>query len=188
MTAREQVIEAAKELFTRHGFRKTSMSDIALMVHKTKSSIYHYFKSKEEIFVAIAESEAMDLRKSLYEAIKKEDTAELKLRAYILTRQDGYAKLASLYEALHSDIFEDFTLIEHIKRRYHKDEYNTIKMILKRGIKKGLFNIDVDLATRAVLAAIKGFEIEWAQNKNTKENIADLDTLIKIIFYGILKR
>lgn len=188
MTAREQIVHSARELFKKYGFKKASMSDIALMVHKSKSSIYHYFKSKEEIFFAIAENEAADLKKAIYEAIKKEDTHELKIRAYILTRQEGYVKLANLYEALHSDIFEDFTLIEHMRAKYHKEEYNTIKMILRSGIKKGLFNIDLNLATEAILAIVKGFEIEWVKNKNTEENKKDLDTIVKIIFYGIVKR
>lgn len=188
MTAREQIISAGKTLFRKHGFKKTSMSDIALMVHKSKSSIYHYFKSKEEIFIAIADRESDDLKKALYEAVKKEDIAECKLKAYILTRQKGYAKLASLYEALHSEILEDFTLIEHMRSKYNKEEYNTIKMILRRDVKKGLLNIDLDPAVRSILAAIKGFEIEWAQNKNIEKNALDLDTLIQIIFYGIVKR
>ena len=188
MTPREQIVNAGKRLFKKYGFKKASMSDIALMVHKSKSSIYHYFNSKEEIFFAIAENEANDLKKELYEAIKKEDTAESKLRAYILTRQKGYIKLANLYEALHSEIFEDFTLIEHMRAQYHKEEYNTIKMILRNEVKKGLFNIDLRLATESVLAIIKGFELEWARNKNSENYEKDLDTIINIIFYGIVKR
>ena len=83
---------------------------------------------------------------------------EAKIRAYILTRQKGYIKLANLYEALHSGIFEDFTLIEHMRAQYHKDEFNTIKMILRSGVKKGLLNIDIKLATESILAIIKGFD------------------------------
>lgn len=188
MNPREQIIKAARKLFKQYGFKKASMSDIALMVHKSKSSIYYYFKSKEEIFFAIAEKEALDLKSELYEAIKKEETAEAKIRAYILTRQKGYIKLANLYEALHSGIFEDFTLIEHMRAQYHKDEFNTIKMILRSGVKKGLFNIDIKLATESILAIIKGFELEWAKNENFENAEKDLDTIINIIFYGIVKR
>lgn len=190
LTARDSIIEAAKKLFTKHGYKKTSMMNIALMVHKTKSSIYHYFKSKEEIFAAIAEKEANELRRALYEAIKKEDTSEKKLSAYILARQEGYSKLASLYEALHSDIFADFTLVEYIRNKYDKDEYNTIKMILRSGIKKGLFypDINIDITIKTILAVIKGFEIKWAKNSDKEENKKELDGLINIIFYGIINR
>ena len=66
MNPREQIIKAARKLIKQYGFKKASMSDIALMVHKSKSSIYYYFKSKEEIFFAIAEKEALDLKSELY--------------------------------------------------------------------------------------------------------------------------
>ena len=188
-TTREQIINSGKELFKKYGYKKASMNDIALMVHKSKSSIYHYFKSKEEVFFAIAEKEAEDLKTDIYETKKKEDTPESKLRAYILTRQKGYIKLANLYEALHSEIFEDFTLIEHMRAKYHKEEFDTIKMILRSGVKKGILNIDVRLATESILAIIKGFELQWAKNyEDPYNNEKDLDVIIHIIFYGILKR
>ena len=185
MTSREQILNDSKKLFKKYGFKKVSMSDIALMIHKSKSSIYYYFKSKEEIFFSIAENEFNNLKRELYEAIKKEDTAESKLRMYILKRQKGYIKIANLYEALYNEIFDDFTIIEHIRSQFYKEEYNTIKMILRNGVKKGLFDIDLRLATESVIAIIKGFEIEWAKNENNEK---DLDTIIHIIFYGIIKR
>ena len=55
-------------------------------------------------------------------------------------------------------------------------------------MKKGLFNIDLRLATESILAIIKGFEVEWAKNKNIENYEKDLDTIINIIFYGIVKR
>ena len=75
-----------------------------------------------------------------------------------------------------------------MRAKYHKEEYDTIKMILRRGVKKGLFNIDLRLATESILAIIKGFEMEWAKNKNIENSEKDLDIIINIIFYGIVKR
>ena len=48
--ARELIITVASDIFTRFGFRKTTMDEIASALHKGKSSIYHYFESKEELF------------------------------------------------------------------------------------------------------------------------------------------
>jgi len=39
---REIIIEAARGIFARFGFRKTTMDEIAQLAHKAKSSIYHY--------------------------------------------------------------------------------------------------------------------------------------------------
>jgi len=45
---REHIISAAREIFARYGYRKTTMDDIAASIRRAKSSIYHYFPGKED--------------------------------------------------------------------------------------------------------------------------------------------
>jgi AcrR family transcriptional regulator len=53
---RDMMIAAAWKLFEQFGFRRVSMDDIAKAVGVSKGAIYLYFKSKEEIFIAVTES------------------------------------------------------------------------------------------------------------------------------------
>ena len=46
---KDQVIEAARELFHQFGFKKVSMDEIAAKAGVTKKTIYMYFSSKEEL-------------------------------------------------------------------------------------------------------------------------------------------
>lgn len=50
---RDNIIRAAKELFDTKGIEKTTMDDIARLADYSKSTIYVYFKSKEEIYNSI---------------------------------------------------------------------------------------------------------------------------------------
>lgn len=50
---REQILLAAAELFSRHGYAGTSMRDIARMVGLLAGSVYHHFPAKEDLFVAV---------------------------------------------------------------------------------------------------------------------------------------
>lgn len=50
---RDNIIRAARELFDTKGIEKTTMDDIARQADYSKSTIYVYFKSKEEIYNAI---------------------------------------------------------------------------------------------------------------------------------------
>ena len=52
---RSQIVDVARKIFTRYGFRKTTMEEIALASSMGKSSIYYYFPSKEDIFRAVVE-------------------------------------------------------------------------------------------------------------------------------------
>ena len=49
MNKKEQIIEAARELFSSYGYKKVSMDEIAKKSNVTKKTIYTYFKDKGEL-------------------------------------------------------------------------------------------------------------------------------------------
>jgi AcrR family transcriptional regulator len=118
---REIIINVARNIFAKFGFRKTTMEEIAQAARKGKSSIYHYFNSKEEIFNAVVEKEAGALHIALSEAINTSSTPEEKLKAYIQTRMDTINKLANLYNALKDEYLDHFSFIEKIRSRFDQE-------------------------------------------------------------------
>lgn len=50
---RERILDIAQELFTRQGYDKTSLRDIAARLHITKAALYYYFERKEEILLEL---------------------------------------------------------------------------------------------------------------------------------------
>ena len=56
---RARVLTVSAEIFSRQGFRATSMNEIAAAVGLSKPTLYHYFRSKEELLVRIY-SEVLD--------------------------------------------------------------------------------------------------------------------------------
>jgi AcrR family transcriptional regulator len=54
---RTAILDAARDLFNRHGFKKVSVSDIATAAHLTRPTVYAYFKGKDEILNAVIERE-----------------------------------------------------------------------------------------------------------------------------------
>lgn len=73
---RQQIIDAAFELFANEGFTRTSISSIASKAAVSKGLIYHYFSSKKAILDAIAEQltglgeQLVDFPDELYAADK----------------------------------------------------------------------------------------------------------------------
>ena len=53
------MLSISTEIFSRQGFRATSMNEIAAAVGLSKPTLYHYFRSKEELLVRIY-SEVLD--------------------------------------------------------------------------------------------------------------------------------
>lgn len=62
---RKKIVAAAHEIFHEKGFTNTKMSDIAIALGVTKPTLYNYFDTKEDLFIAVAEFE----RKQLEELI-----------------------------------------------------------------------------------------------------------------------
>ncbi len=65
MTTREHIVEAADELFYRHGFEHTSFSHIAGAVKISRGNFYYHFKTKDEILEAVIKRRLANTRDML---------------------------------------------------------------------------------------------------------------------------
>ncbi|APP74746.1 TetR/AcrR family transcriptional regulator [Xanthomonas vesicatoria] len=70
---RDAIIEAASEVFLEMGFEGASMSQIAARVGGSKRTLYGYFPSKEELFVAVATAMADSYIEPLIVALESTD-------------------------------------------------------------------------------------------------------------------
>jgi AcrR family transcriptional regulator len=66
--ARTRVLDAALDLFATHGVSGTSLQMIADAVGITKAAVYHQFRTKEQIVIAVTERELGRLAPALEEA------------------------------------------------------------------------------------------------------------------------
>ena len=186
---KEAIINVARHIFSRFGFRKTTMDEIAMASRKGKSSIYYYFTSKEEIFQAVVEKEAELLKAELINAIAEVEDPREKLKVYVMVRMKTINKLANFYNAIKDEYLSHLDFINQIRIKYDKDEIQMVENILEEGVKNNEFQIEnTALAAIAIVTALKGMEIPmfW---ENEEHNLQKrLDDLINILFYGVIKR
>ena len=186
---RLRIINVASKIFTRYGFKKTTMDEIAIASQKGKSSIYYYFGSKEDIFRAVVEKEAEELKIDLHKEVSLVDDPIDQLRVYILFRMHKMKTLTNFYAAMKSEYLSHLDFIEKIRMNYDKNEVKIVTEILQRGIKRKKFVIEEPgLSAVAIVTVMKGLEVPLFINKDYG-NIEDrLDNLIKILFYGLVTR
>ena len=58
---REQILAAARRVFQRNGFHATSMQDLFAEARLSSGAVYRYFRSKDEMVLAIAEDGIRDV-------------------------------------------------------------------------------------------------------------------------------
>jgi len=186
---KEAIVNVARHIFSRFGFKKTTMDEIAIASRKGKSSIYYYFASKEEIFQAVVEKEAEILKQELIKANNETDSPEQKLKMHVLIRMRTMEKLANFYSAIKDDYLGHLDFIEKIRKKYDQEEIQMMESILVEGVKNGIFEIeDTALAAIAIVTAMKGMEIPLFWGVEEKDLETRIDHLIHILFHGVMKR
>lgn len=168
---REEVIVTAQKLFQRYGFAKTTMEDIAKAMKKGKSTLYYYYKSKDEIFNAVALREAKEVFSSVHEAIEKEESAEKKLHVYLKTTLQVVKTKFNLYGLIKEGIFEEeeSRYKENLQNpifNFNDNEIETVKGILQLGIDNKEFNEtlnnNVDLMAYVIITALRSVVLDLA--------------------------
>ncbi len=186
---RRKVIVSAGKIFSRYGFKKTTMDEIAKALKMGKSSIYYYFESKEEIFEAVVRWEANILRNELSKAIKSVDSPIDKMNNYVFVRMKSFEKLANYYNAIFDKNLDHFDFIEHIRSQYDREELAMLRLILYDGTRKKVFNVDnSEYTALAIQTTLKGLEVPlfWKKKEVNIEN--RLNAILDVLFYGIVKK
>jgi AcrR family transcriptional regulator len=186
---REAILQIAQDIFSKYGYKKTTLDDIANAVRKGKSSLYYYFSSKEDLFQAVISKEVEILKEALEKVVFRSLDPEEKLREYILTKLTTFRDLANLYNALENDVAA-IGFIEEIKEKNAKDEIRMIKRILIEGVRRMKFQIDdLNLTAIGISMAIKGLEMPLSAGSYGSYDIElAVDNFVRLICYGIMKR
>ncbi|HRX32499.1 MAG TPA: TetR/AcrR family transcriptional regulator [Tenuifilaceae bacterium] len=187
---REAIVKVATQIFSRFGFKKTSMDDIAKGLRMGKSSIYYYFRGKEEIFRAVVDQEAEILKEKVEIILSSADDTVSKLRSYVKLRMDLVKHLANYTEILKNDDLMNMEITEKFRKKYDEEEISIIRQILEEGVQKGTFKIkDIDMSELAIITAMKGLEAPLvATNIGDEKLNRVIDDILDILFYGIVNR
>ena len=87
---RATIITAAADLFDRHGYESTSLSDIVEHAQVTKGALYFHFTSKEELAQAVLAEQVSSLPRVPEQELKlQESLDEALLLAYLLRKDTG---------------------------------------------------------------------------------------------------
>jgi AcrR family transcriptional regulator len=131
---REEILNGARDLFERFGFKKTTMEDIARQIGKSKSALYYYYKTKEEIFEAVILNDIAASQTLVAEAVKKEESAASKFRVLFTSLLEGVKQKANKFGIFKTDLYENHYLFDNIIKK--RDSYieELIKDILILGI------------------------------------------------------
>jgi AcrR family transcriptional regulator len=187
---REQLVQAARQVFVRYGYKKTALDDIAREARKGKSTIYYYFKSKDEIFKAVIDAEAEIRAKTIDDQISIIEDPQLKLKTYIYVRMLSLKKVGNYYEAIKNDLLDNLYFVNSFRNNHFDAEINLVKDLLLEGIEKGVYTIqNPELTAKTIVTLLQGFEVPLIlKNLSDEELQKSVDEMLNILFFGIVAK
>ena len=167
---RAKLVDVARQLFAKKGVDDTTMNDIAVASKKGRRTLYTYFKSKEDIYMAVVESELEMLSDAMEQVAKKDITPDEKILKLIETHLDSIKMVVYRNGTLRAGFFRNIWRVEAVRKNFDAKEIKLFKQVLADGKDKGLFDIDnVDIIADIVHNCIKGIEVPYIRGQIAEE-------------------
>jgi len=189
----QEIINSAKKLMQQYGLKKTTMEDIAKEAGKGKSTLYYYFKDKEEIFNKVINQEIDEFFNVVSSAVRKEADAIGMLKTYVVTKVKTLREKVNLYTFVIDNDFQGRLNNEFgiLRNKYDNEEKKLISSIFTRGVKTNLFKQEVmnevDVLSELLVSCIRGVELDIITRKRNKALAEKADLLVEMLVMGIGK-
>lgn len=183
---KEKIVQAAITTFSKYGYDKTRMDDIAKSANLGKGTLYLYFKSKEELFYAISENSIKELKEQLSKLFsKKEDLVHDAEKFY-----DQYRNLIHDSEKVSFEMIAESSRNPKLRKALYEQRmkvYDIVIDYLRRQIEKGFFRKDMDVNAIAsgLVALYDGLTISKLLGISEHYNKKTWTQTIRAIFSGI---
>jgi AcrR family transcriptional regulator len=150
---RERIVQSAIECFSKYGFDRSRMDDIAKTADLSKGTLYLYFKSKEDLFYDICENNLKMIKEQLSQifATKKEDLVSDAERFYEnLQRIENKGSEKVFFEIV-AESARNLKL-QRILYEQRTKIFDVVKEYLDLQVEKGFFRKDID--TEAIASGL----------------------------------
>lgn len=172
-STRNRILDAAIEVFARKGYYGAAVDDIVQASNTSKGSFYHFFPSKQGIFLSLVDTLNNQLLRRVEKAIEQERGALRKVDAALSTFVDEFSKhrrlarillieAAGLGHAFNEKLFE-----------VHTQFAGLIEKHLDKAVQEGSIPpVDTAIASYVWLGAINEIVLRWLHT-GEPENLQD---------------
>jgi len=183
---RNLIIESATKHFSKYGFHKTTMDEIAKNIHKAKGVLYYYFKSKEELFNEVLKQELSNVKTELNKITLSRIDSLTMIKKYFLTRLRLLSTAVNYHETLKADLFEKYNFVKDVRDDFTGFEYNQLYLMFKKGNGEGYLDIkNIKSTVNAVMMLLNSIEIPLYLQNKYQEYESTIDEIVTIIMNSL---
>ncbi len=158
---REDLIMAAAKLFRQKGYAKATVRDLAKEVGIQSGSIFHHFKTKEDILVAVMEKVVLEITDKMTNALLNVKDVKEKIKIIVHSELDSI--LGATHDAMTVLFLEWRSLSKENQDKILalRSRYEQIWLdILEEAKQEGIISADMFILRRFLNGAL-GWSINW---------------------------
>ena len=174
---RQKILEAATAVFARHGLGGARVDRIAKLAGANKRMLYYYFRSKENLFLAVLEESYAQIRKAERALDLEHHDPREALKRLVDFTWDYYLAHPEFLTLLNSENLHKGRHVRRSKRvrELHSPLVGTLRGILRRGEREGLFRRGIDPIQLYISIAGEGYF--YLSNRYTLSRIFGRDLM-----------
>ena len=183
-----QIITAAEDVFTKKGFAEARMDDIAEETGLSKGSLYNYFKSKDDLIIAILDR----IFQREFKTFDELDYSKMSSTEIVNHFVDTIAKDIKLMLRLMPIAYEFLALafrnktVQKALKVYVNRYMNILVPIIENGIASGEFKeVDPKEVAIAMGAVLEGTILMWVYDKSLVDPEVHIRSGMKLLLEGV---
>lgn len=183
---RQAILEAATHVFSRFGFRKASIDDIAKRAGIGKGTVYLHFDSKEALFATVVRQVWGAVIEGQLAAMRGLKTADGKLRAFLGARMDQLTAIARTLQITDETARELLPLALPYLAETRARELALIEGILADGVRAGAMKVrEPRLVASGLLGWLDGMNFIFSPEAMAEQRASE-DALADVIVRGLM--
>ena len=185
----EQILNAAKKLFTNYGFKKVSMDEIASEAGVTKKTVYTYFSSKEELLKYCIKEELQNMKK-IIENVESKKLDFMETVHQVIYNLLKYKKNCKFLKMLfkESEILKNEQLKENLKI-VDKEIQNYIRKQLELAIQNDKIEVqNIDITTFLIYKMYIALMIDWNEDYKKLDEKEIADNILHFLVNGLKRK
>jgi AcrR family transcriptional regulator len=184
-----QILDAAAKVFARYGFRKTTVGDIVREAGVARATVYKYFPTKEEIFIAVLHKEFAEILACVRSAVEGGGTVRERLRRGLLAHMDEVRRKRIVLQVTLDTWADIMSRWKEHSQDMVGDVMEIYGGLLGEGARTGEIAVgNLELTTWTFLLSLKGLFMGVMTGDIEENRTEILDTLLSMMFDGLVPR
>ncbi|MEB2286112.1 MAG: hypothetical protein B6D46_07980 [Polyangiaceae bacterium UTPRO1] len=137
-STRDGILEAARQRFLRFGVPKTTMDEVAREAGCSRTTLYSYFRNKEDLYARLLEQDAEEFIREASGVLAASARAGEKIRRIVEITRQTYARNHVMRLALAGDAEMSLEPVAHaFTREQERRIIGLLQQVLDQGIAEG---------------------------------------------------